>query len=496
MMGIVTGEHRRTWLVIGAAAVLSALLRLRMLWSAVSVDEGGYLAAARAWAHGHVLYRDVFIDRPQGLLALFRLWDWISGGNTASIRILAMLFGALLVVSMGIVVRETAGDRAARYAAVLCAIVSAAPVLEGYAANAELLSGAVAAAGLALGVLALSKSRPMLWFFASGLAAGLALSIKQSGFDGLLTIVTWLVIVAVVNVDAISRRRALRAFVAVSAGLMAVVSVLVVHGALTGWSRWWTAVVGYRLRTQSLFASAEWTNFVQVAPYATIVLGAAVVPVALGARWAMRDMRHPRTISFAPAPALLVLWLGWATTAFFIGGGFWRHYWMLLMGPLSALAGVGISRLPRLRLVAAAGVVVPCLAITSWVYAADRTQLNIRAAADHRAMIDEHVATWFNVNREAGESLYALCGSAAVYADAHQDPGYPFLWQLETLLGANAQDRLIAYLSNPRTAPHYVAEYQSPKWCDTSGRVGRIMNHSYRKVAMVGPVTMYERAVP
>ena len=87
MMWLVTGEHRRTWLVIGAAAALSALLRMRMLWSAVSVDEGGYLAAARAWAHGHVLYRDIFIDRPQGLLVLFRFWDWISGGNTASIRI-------------------------------------------------------------------------------------------------------------------------------------------------------------------------------------------------------------------------------------------------------------------------------------------------------------------------------------------------------------------------------------------------------------------------
>lgn len=494
MMWLVTGEHRRTWLVIGAAAALSALLRMRMLWSAVSVDEGGYLAAARAWAHGHVLYRDIFIDRPQGLLVLFRFWDWISGGNTASIRILAMLFGALLVVATGIIVRETVGDRAARYAAVLCAIVSAAPVLEGYAANAELLSGAVAAAGLALGVLALSKKRPLPWFFASGLVAGLALSLKQSAFDGLLTLATWLIAVAVVSVA--DRRRALRALAVAGAGVISVIVLLVVHGALTGWSRWWTAVVGYRLRTQSLFASAEWSNMVRVAPYAIVVLGASVVPVVIGTRWAIRDLRRTGGPTLTAAPLMLVLWLGWASTSFFVGGGFWRHYWMLLMGPLSALAGVGISRLPRLGPLAAAIVVVPCLAVTSWVYAADRTQLNIRAAADHRAMVDEHVAAWFNSHREPGESLYALCGSAAVYADAHQDPEYPFLWQLETLLGANAQNRLVAYLSDPRTAPHYVAEYQSPKWCDRSGRVGRIMNQWYHKVAVVGSVTIFKRAVP
>ena len=155
----------RTWLAIAGAATVSVLMRLRMLWSPVSVDEGGYLAIARSWAHGKVLYRDVFVDRPQGLLVLFRVWDWASGGSTSSIRIMAMLFGVLLVVSTGIIVRELAGDVAARFAAIICAVASAAPMLEGYAANTELLSGAMSAAGLAVGVLALSKRRPLVWFF-------------------------------------------------------------------------------------------------------------------------------------------------------------------------------------------------------------------------------------------------------------------------------------------------------------------------------------------
>ena len=87
---------------------------------------------------------------------MFRVWDWLSGGNTGSIRLMAMLFGVLLVVSTGIIVRELAGDVAARFAAMICAVVSAAPVLEGYAANTELLSGAVSAAALAVIVLLIS----------------------------------------------------------------------------------------------------------------------------------------------------------------------------------------------------------------------------------------------------------------------------------------------------------------------------------------------------
>ena len=106
-------------------------------------------------AHGRVLYRDVFVDRPQGLLVLFRVWDWVSGGSTVSIRVDGDgLSRGLLVVSTGVIVRALVGESAARWAVVICAVVSSAPVLEGYAATGELLSGAVSAAGLAVGVVA------------------------------------------------------------------------------------------------------------------------------------------------------------------------------------------------------------------------------------------------------------------------------------------------------------------------------------------------------
>ena len=207
------------------------------------------LAITRAWAHGRVLYRDVFVDRPQGLLVLFRVWDWLSGGSTASIRVMAMLFGALLVVSTGVIVRALVGESAARWAVVICAVVSSAPVLEGYAANGELLSGAVSAAGLAVGVVALSRQHPFRWFFASGVLAGIALSLKQSGFDGSLALAMGLALG--VLFCASERQTAFKAMGALAAGITTIVAALLLHGALTGWSRWWAAVVGYRFHTQT-----------------------------------------------------------------------------------------------------------------------------------------------------------------------------------------------------------------------------------------------------
>ena len=72
---------------VAASVLLTVLLRLRFFCTPLTSDEGGYLAIGRAWGHGRDLYRQVWIDRPQGLLALFRYWDNIFGGSTASIRV-------------------------------------------------------------------------------------------------------------------------------------------------------------------------------------------------------------------------------------------------------------------------------------------------------------------------------------------------------------------------------------------------------------------------
>jgi hypothetical protein len=397
----------------------------------------------------------------------------------------------VLVAATAVTVRELINDAAARWAALICGIVSASPVLEGHTANGELLSGAMSAAGLAVAAIGLSRPRPLRWFFGSGVLGGVALSLKQSGFDGLLALGAWLLIGAI----AVPRTRhsAVRSVGALAAGLGSVLAMLMVHGALTGWSRWWTAVAGYRLRVQSGFASAEWSNLVKTFPFAAAVLGAGTVAAVAGAACVIGGVRGRSSVRLPTRSLLLVVWVFTAAFAFFIGGGYWRHYWLLLAAPISALAGVALSRIHKLTPIALVAVVAPCLAISTWVFVASSQTINVRATDDRRSPIDQLVGQWFISHRHSGDNLYVMCSSAAAYADAHQDPGYPYLWNTEVRQGPNSQRLLVAYLLDTKRAPRYIAQYQSPSSCDSSGRVKRIMRRNYHRITTVASVGIFER---
>ena len=125
-------SNRAYVLGVGVAAVASMLLRLRFVFTPLSTDEGGFVAIARSWAHGATLYRDVWVDRPQGLLALFRLWDMVSLGNEQSVRVMAMLLGAIMVVAGAEIGRRLHSRRAGVLAAAFVAAASSAALIEGF----------------------------------------------------------------------------------------------------------------------------------------------------------------------------------------------------------------------------------------------------------------------------------------------------------------------------------------------------------------------------
>src|SRR6478736_5330301 len=94
---------------VAVAVVVSILLRARFLSTPLTSDEGGYMAVARAWASGKHLYTDAWVDRPQGLLVLYRVLDALTGGSPTAIRAMAIVFGALGVVALSYVAFVIAG---------------------------------------------------------------------------------------------------------------------------------------------------------------------------------------------------------------------------------------------------------------------------------------------------------------------------------------------------------------------------------------------------
>ena len=491
------------WIAIAVGVVLSVLIRLRAFWSPITSDEGGFLAIARAWAHGKVLYRDVWVDRPQGLLVIYRVWDWVSGGSVASLRIMAMLFGAALVVGVAAATTVLAGRTAGGLAAVLVGVCASSPAIEGHLANGELLSGAFAVAGFAVAAVAVRRTTDAgTWrlYVAGGVLGGCALSIKQSGYEGIVAIGLWMVVAVVARWR--TPRQAATAIGQLAAGVLLVIGVLAVHGAFTGFSRWWFAFAGYRLGRRSAFEGADWDRFFTTArvarpviwPLLAICLLGCVLSIVLRHRGA-RGRSQPDTVSTTPGlTTLLVLWPVAASIAFMTGGQFHRHYWLTLCPSLCALAAGLLCR--RLRPPLAYGLallaLVPTTVNTVKILRVSDRKFPIAASGDGRPNRDERLAAWFRGIRTPGDELYVMCASAGFYANADQDPVYPYLWEDNVQMVPGAQATLRALLRSP-TKPRYVAIYESPDTCDPTGATASILATNYRPFANVAGIAVLRR---
>jgi Dolichyl-phosphate-mannose-protein mannosyltransferase len=468
--------------IVAVSIAVSIALRIRFIATPLSADEGGYLAVARAWASGKSLYTDAWVDRPQGLLLLFRGWDGLTGGSPEAIRTMAIVFGCIAVLCVAYVAFALAGRRAAIVASLLVAVASSNARIEGFIANGELLAGAIAAAGVAAACTYLFRDRSQWWLFASGALAGCAMSLKQSGFDGFLAVMVCVLVGGFTGER--TWRQVLREGALCLAGLATVLIALVVDGIVLGFSAWWYAVAGYRIGGLNA-SDADWDRFWITSHIAApTILPLALIAIAGALVWLVRDRRIRR------ATVLLPAWVLFSTVAFLTGGLFHRHYWITLTFPLACAAAVAIAprRRPRLNgvlLIAAICLVtIPSVVSTVRVIELDRDDAAIAAHDDPRPAVDERIGQWYTDNRTADSTLYAMCASAGMYAAADAIPPYPYLWLDGVQHGKDAQVKLIELFSG-ENAPTFVAVYQDASLCNPSGQVKTLLQQRYSTITAV-----------
>lgn len=413
---------------------------------------------------------------------LFRVWDSVSGGSPVAIRVLAILFGGVAVVSVAYAVFAIAGQRAAAIAAVLVAVASANARIEGFIANGELLAGGASAAGVAVACAYLFRGRGRAWLFVGGVLAGSAMSFKQSGFDGFGAVMICLVAGGLAGEQ--KWRKVLRDGAVCVSGLACVLTALVVHGAFLGLGRWWYALAGYRLGGLNA-SDADWHRFgitARIAAPTIIPLGVAAVAGVVV--WLARNRRLTRSIVLLPA------WICLAVLAFLTGGLFHRHYWVTLTFPLAAAAAVALAKINGRALVAVTSLVaIPSLISTAQVIALDRNQVAIIADDDPRLRANEQVGDWYIQHRTPGSTLYAMCASAALYPRAKATPPYPYLWYDGVLHGKGSQIQLLR-LFQGADPPTFVALYQDALPCNPTGQVAALLQKRYSQAAMVGGVSI------
>ena len=135
---------RRAWrapaAAVAVAGLLAVALRAPFFGAPLTADEGGYGEVARLWSHGATLYRDAWVDRPQGLELVFRAILHVDGGSATAMRALAAVVAAGVAALTMAVTARMAGRIAAVGAGLLVATAGASPFIESFTLSGELLA--------------------------------------------------------------------------------------------------------------------------------------------------------------------------------------------------------------------------------------------------------------------------------------------------------------------------------------------------------------------
>lgn len=479
---------RATWIRcrwFAPALVALLAVRLRFFFVPIHPDESAQWAVARAWHRGATLYSDIWLDRPIGMLGLYRLVVALGLPPVFGLRLLAVLMAVLASYVCGRIAARLGGTDAAMVASLAAAILLGLPRLSGYAANGELMSGAFGA----LGLLLLMKGAWRLPapnygnLVLAGAATGVGLSIKQSAFDafgaGLLVL---LIQCARSGWD---RRDRWLAVPAALSGLFVVLGVVMVHGVLTsGLTDWWDGVAGFRIKYLGAVSGARYSLLLVSGKRA---LPASLLLVLVLASLAVLAVRRHRV----GALGLLGAWLGLAAVAFLSGGLFWLHYWLVLLFPASVALGVLVCELDqrRLRLLAATLALLPAFA------------LGLRAAASPRSEVGdavnrkfERIASWIRDRESVGRDskVYSQCRGLELYGLVESDPPVKYLFPSHIQPVPERRAELAELFRGP-DAPRFVVQFQAPEECDPSGVMREVLDSRYRQVAVVDGIPILER---
>jgi len=311
---------------LGLVAVVLAFVAWSVQSSAFfewSIDEGMYLMRARMAANGFPLYDAIWFNHPPLLVQLVQLAFDRFGESVAVARLVALAFGALGVVAVGLTARELAGWPAGIAAAVAVAI---APLYCSLARAVMSSLPALAAATMALALaLRYGRTGRRRWLVASGLAFGVGLSVKYIGLPLLPAIV--LALASPGGAGLRARAIGLAAWAAAAAAVLALV--LAPYGTDVVFAQTVGSVLGARDAypldvVDNLRDVMEWLSEGHLG---IALLGAFGLSLGLvrGGRW-----------------FVVAVWLAASVAAVLLQAPLWSHHLLLPLLPLAVGAGHGV----------------------------------------------------------------------------------------------------------------------------------------------------------
>ena len=449
---------------LAGLALVGVVLRLPFFDAPLTADEGGYAEIARLWSHGQSLYQSAWVDRPQGLILVFRSALALGLRSTIDLRIVAAGFAVVLILLAALLAAEMVGRRRGLVVAALVATAGASPFIEAFTLSGELVASVFATAAILAFTRYLSTGR-VTWLLFSGVGAGSAWMVKQSAFDAAVTVGVLL---------AFQGRKWGHAALFAMAVATPIAAGIVLSGNPEAWFR---AVVVYGVHASGTGQTLHerWTLFQRSFGSAAKALGPIFVLAILGWR---------------KAPALARIWLVLSALGVLVGGNFHYHYYLQLVVPLSLLAAfVPLpSRWSALSAAAAAGLAV-LFAVPLW-RATDVAQARAIWPRDTHVQSDSAVADYLRKNSRPFEGVYVMWAAADLYYLADRRPTLPYLWlrNVQTINGALAAVRRSL---DRRNAALVVVE-QAPSSVDPSGTTSADLLRNYRLKTRVRGIAIYE----
>lgn len=470
--------HPTRW-TLAAVLALTVVLRAPYLGTPLGVDEGGLAFIADNWgAHGGSLYGAYWLDRPPLLLLLFKV---AALAGAAGVRALGALAGIALVVAVALLARLVAGERAARIAAVLAAVLGGSLAIHAVYTPAELL--AVVPSTLSVLCLVTTVRRAQArWLVAAGALAAAALLIKQSFLDAGVAGAVFLVAAAVWRRDVGFRPIWVLAWPA-GAALPLLGLELWEASAHLGDGRLSYALLGFRVDALKTLAGSGISLVERLGHLTVPALGsglAVIAALALVGLWRRRS---------EPVIALtLTAWLAAGSAGVLGGGSFWSHYLIQLVPACSVAGALALAQVrPRIRaLTLTATVALACVtAIGGVVYLRDH-------GAPHLSEVS--IGRFIRGNARAGDTQYVLYARANVLYYAGLPSPYPYAWSLMVRARPGARQQLYRLLASGRRPTWLVQWQDADTWrIDRGDVIDRDLQREYRRVAVVCGRPIYLR---
>ena len=449
-------------------ATLALLLRAPFFsWPLIS-DEGSYAYNVYWWVRGSPLYLNLLgVERPQGLFVSYLVPVVLLGGSTWAIRLWGALWIAATTLAVAACARRLLGQRYAFPAALLYALYSSMPAIEGFTANAETFM----VLPLTLSALALLSGR---WLWA-GLAAGLAVSCKASGGSALLLAAAWL----------IYTRPGWKAASRLALGFGLVLAALVAHGV---WSAGWSTYLYNMLGVRSGGLFQPYGSPLIAAMYGWVNTAPAWLPL-LALLPSLAHLPRPRTL-------FLLLWLVTCLLGMSVSGHWYWHYWIQLMPALCLAASPGFLLLwskgrAASRLLAAAVLIIPAFALARY---AILPSLEGDWALYHRPgyQVAEQVADHIRAHTDEHETIYVAFSEADIYYLSRRRASVPYLFYAYVVSLPGAYDQIVDSISS--RSPTYVLALDPPiTSLDPNGLFETALQANYLPERTFGPAILYRR---